>query len=631
MAGADQTIQLSVRVNAETGQLEVLGAKFKEVSASAKGTKGSFADLGQEAGQLLKAYLPFATAGGIIAFFAGAVRGANEHAEAMRRLKGMIDAAGGSFDDNKSKIVEWSEAIQAATRFDNDQALQSLQRFIKVTGDLTTSMRASKLAMDISVATGKDMADSERILVELIAGNERGLRMATKELGGFTDGARTAQTAIDALQRNLGGAAEREKSFAKDISQTKAAWQDFARTIGEAVGPAVAWVITKSTALFHVFETIGIVGPQAFVAVATAAGNLGAVIGDLITGKFKAARSEAAGMLEQIKAQASDSMNDLHKIWGNSADDQIREAIRGSEGRIHVITRADEEAASKLAELEAELNQKIASLGDDTFAKRRAMAAAEIANEKAKIDKEFKDEVDKNGKIVQVNQNRVKALAKLGELEVKQNQEINKEEVRAKQAAAMEIGDLSLQSLALLNAMGDSHNRSEIARAKVILALEKSIAIARAIAEAQKGGPFAAGIAAASIALITAQFATQYKAIDEAAHTSTVDTAATFAIAGGGFAGDETRSAAPSAGSSTASVSNVGTNTGSVSGGGANITVSIQLNVGSLDITNADALLRKVIDAAKSGTLDALSKAVGQRLVEQINGTGQISFVRGGG
>jgi hypothetical protein len=43
------------------------------------------------------------------------------------------------------------------------------------------------------------------------------------------------------------------------------------------------------------------------------------------------------------------------------------------------------------------------------------------------------------------------------------------------------------------------------------LVLEKAIAIARAIAAAQSAGPGAAILAAAQVALITAQFAQQYQ------------------------------------------------------------------------------------------------------------------------
>lgn len=633
MPSSDKVIQLSVKVNADTGQLEVLGAKLRGAGDSAKQAQGAFSGLAGEAGSLLKAYLPFATAGGIIAFFSNAVIKANEHAESMRRLKGDVEAAGLSFEQNKVKIIEWSEAIQAATRFDNDQAITSLERFIKATGSLTQAMRASKLAMDISVQTGKTLEESQSILIDLIAGNERGLRMANKELGAFTGGAHTAQAALDNLQGTLGGAAEKEQSFAKQASQVKNEFDDFSRTIGEALSPAVAFVIHQFSNLMKVVSSVGSLIAMAFASALHGVEGLAGALLAATTGHLARARVIALNTSKQIKADFDATEADLGHIWEKATDKQIEEALKGSKGRIDASTAANQQIEDKLTEMEKALDQKIAAIGDDTFARRRQQAAAEIEVERAKIDKEFKDEVDKNGKIVKINQDRVALMKKLGELEVKQQQQITKEEVRARQGAAIEIGDLAVQTLAVLNSMGDSHNRSAVARAKVILALEKSIAIAKAIAAAQSGGPFAAGIAAASIALITAQFAQQYKSIDQAASTSTADTGS---LAGGG--NNLSSPGGSSAGGGTPASALPGGSGGGGGGqaapgaalGAANITVSIQLNLGSLDISNADALLRKIVDAAQSGTMDALSKAIGQRLVEQINGTGQMSLVRGG-
>lgn len=637
MASQDKVIQLSVKVNADTGQLEVLGAKFKGAASGAKQAQSSFQGLAGEAGNLFKSYLPFATAGGIIAFFTNAVMKANEHAESMRRLKGNVEAAGLSFDENKQKIEEWSQAIQAATRFDDDQAIDSLQRFVRATGDLTTAMRASKLAMDLSVQTGKTLEQSQQLIIDLVANNERGLRAANKELGAFTGGARTAQSALDNLQRTLGGAAEKEQSFQKEINQTAAVFDDFSKTIGRAFMPAVEMVLKGLAGITKLAESMGSMIAGVFAAMLHGVAGVGAALLALTTGHFSRAKVLALDTAKQITADFQATEEDLAKIWEKASDKQIQEALKGSNGRIQAAVQGQQEINDKVSQMMAELDLKVAQIGDDSFSKKRDMAAREIELERAKIDKEFKDEVDKNGKILKVNQDRVKLLGKLGELEAKQNAELAKQEVRVRAAAALEIGDLAVQTLSVLNSMGDSQNRSAVMRAKVILALEKSIAIAKAIAAAQSGGPFAAGIAAASIALITAQFGAQFKAIDEAASQSTQDSGMS---AGGGSGGID---AAASLGSSAEAINSparggspvIGSaNSGGSGGGGGgtfNITVSIQLNAASIDLSNADQLFRIMVDGAKAGTLDALSKMLGSRLVEQINGAGQISMVRGGG
>jgi hypothetical protein len=65
---ASNNIELSIKVNAETGQLEVLGSKFEALNTKAKETSGSFLGLTGEAAKLAKSMLPFATGAGARSF-----------------------------------------------------------------------------------------------------------------------------------------------------------------------------------------------------------------------------------------------------------------------------------------------------------------------------------------------------------------------------------------------------------------------------------------------------------------------------------------------------------------------------------------------------------------------------------
>ena len=126
---ADQTIAIKVKVNTETGELQVLGSQMGDV---AKKTH----ELSDGAKELASAFGTLITAGGIVKFFSDAVKGAEEQNEAFRQLKFTIDATGQSWDANKKSIQQWAEAIQQNTRFSDTEALQSLDKLARSTNNV---------------------------------------------------------------------------------------------------------------------------------------------------------------------------------------------------------------------------------------------------------------------------------------------------------------------------------------------------------------------------------------------------------------------------------------------------------------------------------------------------------------
>src|SRR6185295_20105486 len=108
---------LSIKVNTETGALEVLGSKLKDVAAKAKESEGSFSGLTGAGKELMGALGLVATGAGIIQFFKNAVTEANADAEAIRRLSFALTANSVDWATNKDKVLLWSEGMQETTRF----------------------------------------------------------------------------------------------------------------------------------------------------------------------------------------------------------------------------------------------------------------------------------------------------------------------------------------------------------------------------------------------------------------------------------------------------------------------------------------------------------------------------------
>jgi hypothetical protein len=91
---ADQILQLTVKVNSDTGQLDVVSQKMKGLSVESEKAGKGLSSAGEGFKSLGKALGGLATAAAIGAFFKSAVQGAEEENQAMRRLKFAVEAVG---------------------------------------------------------------------------------------------------------------------------------------------------------------------------------------------------------------------------------------------------------------------------------------------------------------------------------------------------------------------------------------------------------------------------------------------------------------------------------------------------------------------------------------------------------
>lgn len=271
-------------------------------------------------------------------------------------------------------------------------------------------------------------------------------------------------------------------------------------------------------------------------------------------------------------------------------------------------TRKKEEEAYRQArtveQIELELDQKLAAMDNDSLGQKQAALDAEYAARKAKIEKEVKDEKAKN-----------KLLEKAGKEYLAAQGAITKAELKMKGAAALQIADLSIQALTVINSMSELKTKEDARRAKFLLALEKGIAIARAIAAAQSAGPMAAGIAAAQIGLITAQFAKEYKAIDQAQKASAAgarELTIQTPLPGGDTLNETISSAAPSMGGGGSTPSGATPGGGSVGGGNTVINVgpvNVYFDAQHVDLSEVNAIARRLGDEVRRGTTEAAKMA----------------------
>ncbi len=626
---ADQKIELTVRVNSETGQLDVVSQKLKGLGADSEKAGKQIAGAGEGFKSLGKALGGLATAAAIGAFFKSAVQGAEEENQAMRRLKFAVEAAGQSFQDSQKQINAWAQGIQAATRFTDGQAIETMAKFVRVTGDTTKAQKASQLAMSLSVATGKDLATSTDVLTNLINKNERGVMMARKEFGAFIGGAENGQQVLDVLSQKFGDAALKEEGFSKETSSLSNNWNELKDTIGNAVIPVltsfVSWLNKGVDAIRAVGDALGTLAALIFTTfegvgravVALVKRDFGSIenIAKETWGKIQTITLESGEMIRQEfdKTTAAHAVHSDTRVQQTSAR---TEAEIAAEKKLNDDKEAEAQRALQMAEA---LDQQLLSLNQDTLEQKKALLNAETQAQRNKITREISDAKSKE-----------QLLAQLDKVHAAQVVQLTKAESIIKRDAAFQVVEDTLQTLSIINSMQSGHTKAQLARARVILALEKAIAIARLWAAEAGKGVVGIALASAGTAVLVAQFAQQSKALGEASKMSdgTQEFKTSTDLGNGQTFSDTTTSGGSSSGSTTSGgISSLGSSGGSSSGGGGgggstiiNVGgVTVQFTADNVDLSSVEVVARRLGEEVLRRTTEGVHLAVAIRNVGEAN------------
>lgn len=624
---ADQKIELTVRVNSETGQLDVVSQKLKALGADSEKAGKQVSGASEGFKSLGKALGGIATAAAIGAFFKSAVQGAEEENQAMRRLKFAVEAAGQSFQDSQKQINAWAQGIQAATRFTDGQAIETMAKFVRVTGDTTKAQKASQLAMSLSVATGKDLATTTDTLTNLINKNERGVMMARKEFGAFIGGAENGQQVLDVLSAKFGDAALKEEGFSKETSSLSNNWNELKDTVGNAVIPAltvlVGWLNKGVDSIRAVGDALGTLAALIFTTfegvgravVALVKRDFGSIenIAKETWGKIQAITLESGDMIRQEfeKTTAAHAVHSDTRVQQTTAR---TEKERAEEQKLNDEREAEAQRALAMAEA---LDIQLLSLNQDTLEQKKQLLEAETQAQRTKINKEISDARSKES-----------LLAQLDKVHAARVVQLTKAESIIKRDAAFKVVEDTLETLSIINSMQTGHTKAQLARARVILALEKAIAIARLWAAEAGKGVVGIALASAGTAVLVAQFAQQSKALGEASKMSdgTQEFKTSTDLGNGQTFSDTTTTGGSSSGSTTSGgISSLGSSGGGSSGGGGGSTiinvggVTVQFTADNVDLSSVEVVARRLGEEVLRRTTEGVHLAVAIRNVGEAN------------
>ena len=236
---ADKDIELKVRVNADTGKLEIISQEIKQTAGESEKLDKGFFNLNETAKNLGLTLAGVFSARQAIQFLSDSVREAEQENEALRRLNFNLEANGISWKNNENAVKSWASTIQATTRFNDSQAFDSLERMVRVTGNLTKAQEAVQLAMNMSSASGQSLERMLDILANLYTNNTRALIPLRQEFKAFIGNSEDALIILENLRNRFSGAAQAEDSFTKSSAQTKAIINDLKESIGNDLIPVL--------------------------------------------------------------------------------------------------------------------------------------------------------------------------------------------------------------------------------------------------------------------------------------------------------------------------------------------------------------------------------------------------------
>lgn len=235
-------LSITIRVNKQTGELEVLKGQVTDTGKAIEGLGQSSLNSSEMLNGLAGSITKLASATAVLAFLKTAIAEAAAEQEAMRHLKAQMDALGLSFDANRTRIEQWTEAMVQLAHIEDDVVVEALGKVIQRTGDLSASMKLVQLAQDIAIATGRDFSLTLENLSVAAGGSSRGLTQLQIQFGQQVAEARSAKEAIQILANNYGGAAEKAKSLAIAGADATISMKEMYSKVGKDLSPALQFL-----------------------------------------------------------------------------------------------------------------------------------------------------------------------------------------------------------------------------------------------------------------------------------------------------------------------------------------------------------------------------------------------------
>jgi hypothetical protein len=245
----------------DTGIKQAL-KEFKKLETA--GEKAQFA--------IKKAAVPAAAAlGAVVAVIGSAVSAAIEDQAAQASLARQIKASTKATDAQIASVEDYISSLGKSVAISDDEARPAFQTLVVATKDLTKAQKLLDIALDVSAATGSDLASTADALAKGFAGNMRPLAALSPELKLLIKDGANLDEVLTVLQTNFGGAAiAAGNTAAGGMKKLGIAFDETKESIGMAFLP----IMLKLQPVLEKFAAWAEKNPQLLAAVIAGMGIL---------------------------------------------------------------------------------------------------------------------------------------------------------------------------------------------------------------------------------------------------------------------------------------------------------------------------------------------------------------------
>ena len=245
----------------DTGIKQAL-KEFKKLETA--GEKAQFA--------IKKAAVPAAAAlGAVVAVIGSAVSAAIEDQAAQASLARQIKASTKATDAQIASVEDYISSLGKSVAISDDEARPAFQTLVVATKDLTKAQKLLDIALDVSAATGSDLASTADALAKGFAGNMKPLAALSPELKLLIKDGASLDEVLTVLQTNFGGAAVAAgNSAAGGMKKLGIAFDETKESIGMAFLP----IMLKLQPVLEKFAAWAEKNPQLLAAVIAGMGIL---------------------------------------------------------------------------------------------------------------------------------------------------------------------------------------------------------------------------------------------------------------------------------------------------------------------------------------------------------------------
>ena len=303
-------------------------ADFDELKKGVKGAQNEVEGFGSKLGGFAKkAGAAFAVAGAAAAAYAGTllvdgVKSAIEDEAAQAKLATTLQNVTGATESQIKAVEDYITQTALANGITDDQLRPSLDRLIRSTKDATKAQELQSLALDIAAGTGKDLKTVSEALGKAYDGNLGALKKLGVGIDESIIKSKNFDAAAAALSKTFEGQASKQaETFQGKMARLTVAFDEAKETVG-------SYVLDALTPLVSNFVDKGIPAIQDF------AKNLGETLGPAFAAIFKVIRDDLLPILTSWwKFLYNEVIPAIGKIVGpileglRSAFDKIKKAI----------------------------------------------------------------------------------------------------------------------------------------------------------------------------------------------------------------------------------------------------------------------------------------------------------------